>query len=144
MTLPEPVGGGGPDLPLLPSAGSTIPFYETEPDSITWHKIWDHELDNLTNVSRPLVSAGATTLLGAVLGLVPSLAEIYGKVLRGATLGLVDLLVVGLGGACLAAGLVCAAFAIRAQLDAQSVKTKIRARNPRQINRTGVPLTPPK
>src|SRR5690606_19797988 len=62
-TVVEPVGGSVTKYP--------IQILETRPESITWHVIWDHELEKITNISRPIILGLATTLLGGFLGLLP-------------------------------------------------------------------------
>lgn len=111
-----------------------IPFYETEPASITWHKIWDHELDSMTNIARPIVLGISTTLVGATLGLVPSFAAIAEKMGEGAAISSAEGAILMCFGACAAGAAAFGFFAIRGQLDAQKVKRDVRNRSPRQIN----------
>lgn len=56
-------------------AGATPPQIEivqTVPTRIMMHTIDDHQLNALTNVSRPLTLAGAGATFGAGIGLLPS------------------------------------------------------------------------
>lgn len=125
-TTPPPTQGQQPAFPI----------FETAPESITWHKIWDYELDTMTNVSRPLVLGLATMFIGAALGLVPSVKDVFTASGTTGALGWADLLIVGLAGACAAFGLAFGAFAVQGQLVALKVKGAVRARKSRQINST--------
>jgi hypothetical protein len=55
---------GNQVLPLTP----TIALLQTSPDAVTFHRIEDHELDALTNISRPLSLGVSTMALGTCLG----------------------------------------------------------------------------
>lgn len=67
-TTPAPTPTGAP----TPSV-STMQVFQTLPDSISVHTIEDHQLEALTNVSKPLPLAVAGVAAGGVLGLAPSL-----------------------------------------------------------------------
>ena len=110
-----------------------LTILETSPTSITWHKIWDHELDSLTNISRPITSSLATTAIGAWIGLSPTLAATLTKIASGKPIDQLDAVNSALWVACFSVGSVLAFFAIRAHVDAQKVKSKIRARQSKAI-----------
>jgi hypothetical protein len=124
-----------PPPPPPPEAQGTpgVSFYETEPDSITWHKIWDFELEGLVNIARPIVLGLSTTFLGAAIGLLPTVRDTFGKLKTPGALGDGDLVMLIVAGACLAGAIAFGFFAVRGQWDAHKLKTKIQGRNPRQI-----------
>lgn len=136
-----------PELLAPPPEGSAtagvpgVTHYETQPDSITWHKIWDYELESLTNVSRPIVLALSTMFIGSGVGLLPTVLGVFDKVSSKMHLTTTDLQMLLVAGGCWAFGLAFGFFAARGQYDAYRTKKAIRARNPHKINQTtgGVP-----
>ncbi|WP_439472820.1 hypothetical protein [Brevundimonas sp.] len=110
------------------SKPAQVTILETSPDSITWHKIWDYELDSLVNISRPITSSLSTTAIGAWIGLTPSFLVTFEKIRSGQTITLGDASNAGLWIACFCVGAVLSFFAIRAHLDAKKVKEAIRGR----------------
>lgn len=125
MTAPEN------SVPAIPEGESLLPFqlFETRPSSITWHWIWDHELEKLVNISRPITLGLATAFAGCFVGLLPSIFEAFDRVSGGEVLGLGSLVLCMVAAVCLAAGAVCGFFAYRGQVDAQTVCGTVRTRN---------------
>ena len=66
-------------------------------------------------------------LLGAAIGLVPSLIEIFSKV-SNHTVSHGDFWILLIAGACFVGGVVAGAFAINGQRNISNLKAKIRAR----------------
>ncbi|WP_271068868.1 hypothetical protein [Caulobacter sp. NIBR1757] len=123
-------------VPAHMNAGSTLPFqiFETRPDSITWHFIFDHELDKLVNISRPIALGLSTMLLGAFLGLLPSIADAVHLAVVHKPVGLFSLFLVAVGVGCLAGGGFCGFFALQGQSDANALRDLIKSRNLRAVN----------
>jgi hypothetical protein len=123
-------------VPALTELGAQLPFQllETRPDSITWHMIWDHELDRLVNISRPITLGVATTLAGAFLGLLPSVAKTLEDASERAPADLGDISLSLVAAACLAGAVVASFFAYRGQVDAFAVRENVRSRNIRPVN----------
>ena len=122
-------------IPPLPGENVKYPvqILETRPESITWHIIWDHELENLTNISRPIILGLATTFLGCFIGLVPASFDVFERASRLDPLSLGAISAVIAAGASLAFSIAFGFFAIRGQRDAWSIKNDIRTRRPTQV-----------
>ena len=116
---------------IVPAGERHLPFQllETRPTSITWHMIFDHELNTLVNISRPLTLGLATLLIGAALGLLPSVVESFSAAGRGAVIATGGLIVLCTAALCLASGVVCGFFACRGQVDAHRIRNDVRSRN---------------
>jgi len=123
----EPVANSVSTTPSLASAGVTV--YETGPDSITWHKIWDYELDTLTNISRPLTLAISTMLIGAGIGLVAPMISGLEDLFRQKPDTVPDLAYLVSCVICVGVGVTVGIFAAQGQLDAHRVKVDIRNRS---------------
>lgn len=123
-------------VPASANAVPQLPFqvFETRPGSITQHVIWDYELEKLVNISRPLTLGGATTLIGAFLGLLPSVIDTISTVVDGDPLGLGHLVLSLVAALCLAAGAVAGFFAYEGQKDAFGIRNTVRSRNIRAVN----------
>lgn len=128
---------------IVPTFERSLPFQllETRPESITWHMIFDHELDKLVNISRPITTATSTLLLGAMLGLLPSTLDIIQRAQTRDNIDVYDLALLGLAAICLAAGAVTAFYACRGQLDATAIRNAVRGRNAIHVS---PPVTPQK
>ncbi len=107
-------------------AGKSIALVQTSPDLITLHRIEDHELEDLMNIARPYSLALSTMSLGAFLGLLPSVLTVFDRAPGG--LGSTDLIIVIVAGACIAAGAISGAYAVKGLLDADRAIKRIRAR----------------
>lgn len=97
---------------------------QTSPEVITFHRIEDHELELLTNMSRPIALALAGTTTGAFFGLLPVTVSAFG----GESRSNLDLLYVGLCFAAFALGAVFWPVAVRAQIKATGTLKRIRNR----------------
>jgi hypothetical protein len=64
-------------------AFETPPMSVSMPASVEWHMILDHELTQLSRGETGFLAAVGFVGLGAVLGLIPSLALIVDKVIAG-------------------------------------------------------------
>lgn len=123
---------GDPPNALRAVPAPSIPIYETNPPSIMLHRIEDHELEALTNISRPIALALAGTATGGFLGLTPGAITAYARI------GTTQFTV-----ADFAAGILCAACvvlaaltwpsAIKGQLEANRAIKRIRERSPTQV-----------
>src|ERR1700691_5999480 len=98
---------------------SGIELLESRPRNITLHRIEDHELEMLMNISRPVALAVSTTSVGAFLGLLPSMQSTLASVNNHRPLSLFDLILVAIGAACLAVGMTTGVFAWRGQMQAR-------------------------
>lgn len=56
---------------------ATIKLVETSPSEIVLHRIEDHQLESLTNVSRPLTLAVAGAAAGAFFSFLPLTVEAF-------------------------------------------------------------------
>lgn len=123
--------------PVTPNEGG-LPFqiFQTSQSHITCHTIFDYELDRLVNISRPLTVGVATLLIGAALGLLPSVLDIAELAKSGQITSLSKLFLLFVFGMSLAGGGVCGFFALRGQKDANDIRADVRAR-------TAIPITPP-
>ena len=126
----------GQNVATLPAGGPlpALQIFETRPDQITLHAIWDYELDDLSGYSRPIVLAFAATLVGACLGLIPSFIGVIGTIGAGRAIDLGGLIVAVLWGGTLLGGSIAGFFAVQGQLDIRHLKAKIRARAAIQLN----------
>lgn len=105
-----------------------VQLKETRPKSITWHIIWDHELEGLTNISRPIVLGLSTTFLGALFGFTPDIFGLCTRLLSKQILTASDLFTCVASGCCATAAIIFGYFAIRGQVDAQKIKSGVRSR----------------
>jgi len=106
-----------------------IELLESRPKNITLHRVEDHELEMLMNISRPVALAVSTTSIGAFLGLLPSIQLIIDLVdSQQHALSSFDLILVALDAACLATGVATGVFAWRGQMQARRTLAAIRAR----------------
>lgn len=120
----------------LGEGGLPFQVFQTSPSHITCHTIFDYELDRLVNISRPLTVGFATLLLGAALGLLPSVLETVDLTTSGRPIGTSKLVILLVFGMCFASGCVFGFFAMRGQKDADNIRAEVRAR-------TAVAITPP-
>lgn len=58
---------------------ATITVVQTVPSQITMHTIEDHELDKLTNISRPITLAVAGIAAGAFFSFLPACINSFGS-----------------------------------------------------------------
>ena len=123
---------------VVPSIGpqAQLPFqlYESRPESITQHVIWDYELDKLVNISRPITLGLATTLGGAFLGLLPYVIHVVGLVMGQKVIPATDFVLAMVGVACLAGASFAGYFAYQGQHDAFEIRRAVRSRNIRPVN----------
>ena len=105
---------------------TTIAVVRTDPEQITLHTIQDYELSTLSDMSRPYSLGFATTALGAVLGLAPTVMEIIGR--RSNGLSMADMWTMLLAGGCLAAAIIFGIVAGRGVIEANKTIRAIRAR----------------
>ena len=103
-----------------------IPMVQTSPDSITLHRIEDHELETFMNISRPYSLAFSTTAMGAFLGLLPSAIGSFDHADKGLTPS--ELITIALAAGCLATAVVAGIYAVRGLIDANRAVKRIRAR----------------
>ena len=109
-------------------------IYQTQPERLSWHVIEDHQLSQLTNVSRPVVLGLTTTFLGAAVGLlIPAVSawERYGPT---HVLSMTDLATIIAFCCSVVATLFLGVFAVRGQLDAVSLVSEIRNRRSTQVS----------
>lgn len=120
-----------------PSSGEDIRYpvqiYETRPESITWHIIWDHELDDITNISRPIILGLSTTFLGCFMGLIPSSLDVLDKVTNKLPISMAHVGAVAFTAISFAFSVALGFFALRGQQDADRIKQEIRSRRPSQV-----------
>lgn len=108
-------------------------IYQTQPERLSWHVIEDHQLSQLTNISRPVVLGLTTTFLGAAIGfLIPAISawERYGP---NHVLSTTDLTTIIAFSCSVVATFVLGVFAVRGQLDAVKLVNEIRNRRPTQV-----------
>ena len=127
---------------MVPPAGGTyvarpVQLKETRPSSITWHIIWDYELEKLTNISRPIVLGLSTTFLGAVIGFLPTVFGTFERLAANEQIKMTDLFGCIAAGICAAAAIILGIFAWRGQADAQQVKNAVRSREEQSLGGLG-------
>jgi hypothetical protein len=105
-----------------------IELLESRPQNITLHRIEDHELEMLMNISQPAALAVSTTSIGVFLGLLPSIQSIVSAASNHQALSSFNLILVALDAACLAVGVTTGVFAWRGQMQARRTLAAIRAR----------------
>ena len=116
----------------LGDAPPSIRMVETSPNEIVFHRIEDHQLEYLTNISRPLTLAGAGAAVGAFFSLTPAAVEALGKV------GTANLTIGGMI-YCLAStvalilSIVFSISAYNGEIKSREVLKTIRSREQRQI-----------
>lgn len=108
------------------TSGGQIPLVQTSPDSITLHRIEDHELEVLMNITRPYSLGFGTMALGGFLGLLPSVLSILDRAAGG--LSRADAVILLVAGGTLVGGLILGIFAVRALVDANKAIRRIRSR----------------
>jgi hypothetical protein len=59
-----------------------VQIFETDPNGIKFHGIWDHELESLMVVERPIDLALATGAGGAFVGLFPAIYDAFEHILK--------------------------------------------------------------
>jgi hypothetical protein len=137
-----------PNHVVVPPASEATQYpmiLQTRPEQLSWHVIEDHQLDQLTNISRPIILGLTTTFLGAAIGLLaPALLawEHYGPT---QVLSKSDLATMLAFCCSVVAALTFGFFAARGQMDAMKVVRAIRNRPPTQIvppQGTAVPGAP--
>ncbi|MDO8912313.1 MAG: hypothetical protein Q8N10_03385 [Phenylobacterium sp.] len=122
---------------ITPVSGDGLPafqFLETRPDAITWHMIFDHELEAMTNIARPIVLGLSTTFLGTALGLIPTITLIGKLVQAGRPIDWADLVTLIVFGLCVMGAAVFGFFAAQGQFDALARKAEIRSRQAVAVN----------
>ncbi len=105
-----------------------IPVYESSPENIKLHIIEDHELEMLMNISRPVALGISCTMLGASLGLLPSVFGIIALVGKQKVVSLLDVVTVVICGVCFAIFIVTGLYAWQGQRRARKILAEIRAR----------------
>lgn len=122
---------------VSPLSGEEIQYpvqiLETRPESITWHIVWDHELESLTNIARPIILGLATTFLGCFVGLIPLSLDVFENISRKMPVTMGDVSAVIAAGSSLAFFVAFGFFAVRGQRDAWNIKRGIRTRRPTQV-----------
>src|SRR4051794_14807799 len=108
------------------SSATQIPLMQTSPDVITLHRVEDHELETLMNISRPYSLAFSTMTMGAFLGLLPSVMAALDRAHDGLTNSELATIIVSAG--CLFSALISGSYALRALIDANKAIKRIRAR----------------
>lgn len=114
-------------------AGSRITIYETGPDSLTWHKIWDHELTAITNVSGPIALSISTASAGAFLSLFGSAMKAAEAAQAGQPVPVDGISAIAI---CAITGTLTVSvgwIAIKGQIDARRVLKEIRERNIQEL-----------
>jgi hypothetical protein len=117
---------------VAPLAGKSLPIFETRPEKLTLHMVEDHQLEALTNMSRPIALALAGASTGGFLGLIPSAMTAFHRV------GTTDLTGADMAGALICVGcIVCAVIAwplaIKGQIAANNAVKSIRDRSQHPI-----------
>ncbi len=111
---------------------STIRLVETSPTEIVFHRIEDHQLEQLTNISRPVTLAVSGAAVGAFFSLLPSAIDALGKVgttqltRGGMAYCLIDAV-------CFLAALIFGYSAAKGEVQAKDTVKAIRAREQRPI-----------
>lgn len=111
---------------------NTIRLVETSPTEIIFHRIEDHQLEQLTNISRPLTLAVSGAAVGAFFSLLPSAIDALGKVgtaqlnRSGMAYCLIDALA-------LLAAVIFGYSAAKGEVEAKKTVKTIRAREQRPI-----------
>lgn len=121
-----------PPNSVAPLGGTSLPIFETRPDRLTLHMVEDHQLEALTNMSRPISLALAGAATGGFLGLIPSAMVALHRV------GTTDLTGADMASALICVGcIVCAVIAwplaIKGQLAANRAIKNIRQRSEHAI-----------
>lgn len=105
-----------------------LQILETRPDAIICHMIQDHELDELANISRPIVLGLATCFIGVSLGtLAPLVDVIDGVGKRPSTIG--DTVTIAVFAMSVGLSLALSYFAYQGHMDALEKKRVIRSRS---------------
>jgi hypothetical protein len=104
-----------------------IAVYQTSPQRLTMHRIEDHELELLVNISRPIMLTLAGVFGGGFLGLLPAAISAYQHVgSRNVTVS--DLTSVLVCGACFVGVIVSGVISALAQKKASATIANIRGR----------------
>ena len=104
-----------------------LQIHQTIPDDVVFHGIWDHELDDLTNIGKPIVLGFSTALAGGFLGLVPAIFDAI-EHLHGNKFTAKDWSLSTIATACLIGAVILGWEAGKSLRDAQNIKSRIRAR----------------
>ena len=120
-TVSDPIGCKGGPL-----AG--IDVLESRPANITLHRIEDHELELLMNISRPVALSVATTSVGVFVGLIPSTIQILKSASQQRPVSLDDLGILSAAIICRTIGIVTGFLAGKGQIQARRTLAAIRAR----------------
>lgn len=123
-----------PDAPneVTGAGGVGLPIYETRPDRLTLHMIEDHQLDALTNISRPIALALAGAATGGFLGLAPATVTAMGRVGTTALTG-ADMASALICAGCIVGALITWPMAIKGQIAANDAVKSIRDRSHHQL-----------
>lgn len=134
----DPAGGGGrANVPTGTyraqgdvSGGrlAGIAVLESGPENIKLHRIEDHELELMMNISRPIALAVSSATLGACLGLLPSVFAIVATVLKPASISLFDMVTVAICAVCFALFVTTGIAAIQGHRQANRLLAAIRSR----------------
>lgn len=126
-----------PNSVVAPLPGEDVRYpvqiLETRPESITWHIIWDHELQNLTNIARPIILGLSTAFLGCFVGLIPLSIDVLDRIDSNKSISVGDVAAVVAAGISFAFFSAFGFFALRGQRDAWNIKETIRNRRPSQV-----------
>jgi hypothetical protein len=104
-----------------------IAVYQTSPQRLTMHRIEDHELELLINISRPIMLTLAGVFGGGFLGLLPAAILAYQHV-NTQSVTASDLTSVLVCGACLVGVVVSGVISALAQRKASATIANIRSR----------------
>lgn len=113
---------------------SDLAHYETGPDSITWHKIWDHELDKIASISNPVALTIASTAAGAFVGLLPSAAEAISVAKSTAGFGLANVAVLIAWAVCFTLSVTVGYSAFQGHKDTTKTLSGIRERAKKRLD----------
>ncbi len=115
------------EAPTPQTQGTKVSLSETDAQQLVLHRIWDHELREMTDVARPLCLAVATTAFGGTLGLIPSLLDawdVFAAPTRETTTGAAIVLIAFV--ACVVLAITVGFFAVRGQLVLHKLRSDIR------------------
>lgn len=105
-----------------------IAVLESGPVNIKLHRIEDHELEMMMNISRPMSLAISSATLGAWLGLLPSVFVILSSVEQAKPVSLFDIRIVVIFAICLAVCAVTGISAVQGIRKANRLLSAIRSR----------------
>jgi hypothetical protein len=122
-------------------AGAVVPQMVSQPDSVTFYWVQEHEMAKLMTVERPFSLAISTTALGASLGLLPVVHDAYRAFQNPASVSASDMMwhvaYCVICAVCFSVFVVTGLDALRGRTDCQKLLREIKARPRRPLGAAG-------